>query len=197
MDPLARLLALISYSLLLSSSAAFTSKNKPRIVFTAFNIHNARFPSVTTEDCCYTMAPNDGGILNRLSPADVSLEIKDPVDSKALEQATTILKELLETKGSMTVNGERLVNVAKRLGDVDASVSSVPDLIVSKDVCKQAFDELSEKDRTTLVNIHGRIRAFAEMQRKSIVDMEMDIPGGKAGHNVSPCEGSCFECVGQ
>jgi histidinol dehydrogenase len=139
------------------------------------------------------MAPVEGGILNRLSPADVSLEIKDPVDPKALEQAKDILNELLQTDVSPTVNGDRLVEVAKRLKDVDDSVTSVADLIVSKDACQQAFEALSEKDRTALVNIHDRIRAFAEMQRKSIVDMEMDIPGGKAGHNVSPCKGWYLE----
>ena len=53
----------------------------------------------------------------------------------------------------------------------------------------------TEAERVALVNIHGRVKAFAEMQRKSVVDMEMDIPGGKAGHTVSACRGECsYSC---
>jgi histidinol dehydrogenase len=176
--------------LLLASSVDFCrSKNKPQVCASFLSVSiSVPFNKQQQLLVSIAMAPINGGILNRLSPAEVSLEIKDPVDPKALEQARAILNELLQTENS--VNGERLVEVAKRLKDVDTSISSVADLIVSKEVCKQAFDQLSERDKTALVNIHGRIRAFAEMQRKSIVDMEMDIPGGKAGHNVSPCKGS-------
>ncbi|KAL3908601.1 MAG: hypothetical protein SGILL_008423, partial [Bacillariaceae sp.] len=128
-------------------------------------------------------------ILNRLSPSEVSMEIKDPVDPKAFEQAKAILQELLPTDESTSVRPESLLEVAKRLKDVKAETASISDLLVSKEACKRAFDELTEGDRTALVNIHGRIKAFAQMQRKSVVDMEMDIPGGKAGHTVSPCKG--------
>jgi histidinol dehydrogenase len=78
------------------------------------------------------------------------------------------------------------MQVAKRLKDVDESAT---ELIVSPEACKEAFDSLSDTERAALVSIHGRIQAFAQMQRKSVVDMEMDIPGGKAGHTVSPCKG--------
>eukprot|EP00984_Skeletonema_dohrnii_P017765 scaffold8160_cov144-Skeletonema_dohrnii-CCMP3373.AAC.3 len=30
---------------------------------------------------------------------------------------------------------------------------------------------------------------FAEAQRKSVVDVSIEIPGGRAGHTVSPCRG--------
>ena len=118
------------------------------------------------------------------------MEIKDPVDPQALEQAKGILKELLPTTESTSVRPESLLEVAKRLKDVSADTTSISDLIVTKEACKKAFDELSETDRNALVNIHGRVQAFAKMQRKSVVDMEMDIPGGKAGHTVSPCKGT-------
>lgn len=182
------LFALVLLSLLLPFSVAFCQTKSPR--FAAIPPSSGIGLSLFQSSITYsTMAPISGGILNRLSPAEVSPEIKDPVDPKALEQAKSILKELLQTNGSTSVNGEQLVEVAKRLRDVDESVSSVSDLIVSKEACKQAFDQLSETDRAALMNIHGRIRAFADMQRKSVVDMEMEIPGGKAGHTVSPCKG--------
>ncbi len=34
------------------------------------------------------------------------------------------------------------------------------------------------------------MKTFAEAQRRSVVDMEVDIPGGKAGQSVSPCRGA-------
>jgi histidinol dehydrogenase len=123
-------------------------------------------------------------VLNRVTPDKVSLEIKDPVDPTALQQAKAIMDELMNDKGF--VEPEKLLTVAKRLKDVPEDATT---FIVSKEECKAAFDNLSDQERTALINIHARVKAFAEMQRKSVVDMEMDIPGGKAGHTVSPCKG--------
>jgi histidinol dehydrogenase len=122
-------------------------------------------------------------VLNRVTPDNVSLEIKDPVDPTALGQAKAIIDELMENGW---VGSENLLTVAKRLNDVPADATK---FVVSKEECKAAFEGLSDGERTALVNIHGRVKAFADMQRKSVVDMEMDIPGGKAGHTVSPCKG--------
>ena len=134
------------------------------------------------------MSTNGKHVLNRITPAEVSLEIKDPVDPKALEQATAIFDQLKDKDGK--VDGDKLLEVAKRLGDVGKDAKS---FLVSKEECKIAFDALSEQERTALVNIYNRVKAFAEMQRKSITDMEMDIPGGKAGHTVSPCNAAgCY-----
>jgi histidinol dehydrogenase len=119
------------------------------------------------------------------------MEIKDPVDPKALEQAKAIMNELLPP-GATAVKADNLLKVAQRLGDLpaDATTSS---LVITKVECKAAFDGLTEEQRTTLVNLHDRIKRFAVMQRKSVVDMEMDIPGGKAGHTVSPCNAAgCY-----
>jgi len=127
-------------------------------------------------------------VLNRVTPDQVGLEIKDPVDPKALEQAKAILKELRGDDGKVV--GSTLLTVAQRLGDVPKETESYT---VSKDDCKAAFDALSDSHRTALTNIHARVKAFAEMQRSSVQDMEMDIPGGKAGHTVSPCQAAgCY-----
>ena len=127
---------------------------------------------------------NGDRILTDVSPKDVSLEIKDPVDPSALEQARAILQELRPSGAQIAK--PKLVEVAQRLGDIpkDSSV-----LVATKEECKAAFDALSDQDRTALVNIHARVKRFAEAQRSSVQDMEIDIPGGKAGHTVSPCKG--------
>lgn len=127
-------------------------------------------------------------VLNRITPDQVSLEIKDPVDATALEQAKAILEEIRDDTGK--VDAAKLLVVAKRLGDVPDDAETY---LVTKDACKAAFDALSDQDRTALVNIHTRVKAFAELQRKSVVDTEMDIPGGKAGHTVAACHAAgCY-----
>ena len=129
-----------------------------------------------------TMASDNGRMLSIVTPDNVSLEIKDPVDPIALGQAKAILDELRPDGGK--VDETKLLEVAKRLGDLTDGPYIVP-----KEDCKAAFDGLTEQERTSLINIHSRVKTFAEAQRKSVVDLEIDIPGGKAGHTVSPCKG--------
>lgn len=146
--------------------------------------------SLATVESLSIMTANGGkkNVLNHVTPEQVSLEIKDPVDPKALEQAQAIVDELRGQGGK--VDGEKLIQVAKRLGDIGENDSS---FIVDKATCKAAFDGLTDVERNALVNIHARVKAFAEMQRKSVTDVEMDIPGGKAGHTVSPCRAAgCY-----
>lgn len=150
------------------------------------------FISVHCFNIVSTMS-NGKHVLNRITPVQVSLEIKHPVDPQALEQAKEILAELQETKNGQ-VDKSKLLKVAKRLGDIpkDGGASTV-DLIVTKEACQAAFDGLTDADRQALVNIHARVKAFADMQRQSVKDMEMDIPGGKAGHTVSACRAAgCY-----
>lgn len=131
------------------------------------------------------MTANGDRILTAVSPKDVTLEIKDPVDPSALEQARAIFQEI-RPSGKGTVEKEKLLTVARRLGDIpyDSSV-----LVKTKEECKAAFEGLTDRERSALVNIHARVKLFAEAQRASVQDIQVDIPGGKAGHTVSPCKG--------
>jgi len=140
-------------------------------------------------------------MLTRRTPQEVQLEIKDPVDPTALIQATAILAELRPT--ITTTNGDdqqqnscspsALLSIAHRLGDIPSSGSGSDSYIVSPERCQAAFDALSDDERKSLLNIHMRVKVFAEAQRRSVVDMEVDIPGGKAGQSVSPCRAAgCY-----
>mmetsp|Transcript_9220 Transcript_9220/g.13124 ORF Transcript_9220/g.13124 Transcript_9220/m.13124 type:complete len:529 (-) Transcript_9220:421-2007(-) len=130
-------------------------------------------------------------MLNNVSPADVSLEIKDPVDPTALQQAKGIMDELRPTPSTTPhVQSDLLLKVAHRLGDIPPESDT---LIITKEECKLAYDSLASDERTALDNIHQRVKVFAEAQRQSVQDMEIDIPGGKAGHTVSPCNAAgCY-----
>ena len=122
--------------------------------------------------------------LTPITPSQVQLEIKDPVDPTALIQAKDIIAELKNSSG--TIDPTNLMKVAKRLGDIPEDGKT---FIATKEECKAAFDGLSDQERSALVNIHARVKTFAEAQRSSVTDCEIDIPGGKAGHTVSACSG--------
>ena len=129
-------------------------------------------------------ASEDSKYLTPITPDQVKLEIKDPVDPQALSQAKDIIAEL--KNGSGTVDPLKLMEVAKRLGDIPEDGTT---FVATKEECKAAFDGLNDEERRSLVNIHARVSAFASAQRQSVQDCEIDIPGGKAGHTVSPCSG--------
>ncbi len=134
-------------------------------------------------------------MLTRRTPQEVQLEIKDPVDPTALSQAKAILDELksntvsTQSLTSTACSPDALLSIAKRLGDIPSDNDTY---IVSPSQCQTAFDSLSEVEKKSLLNIHHRVKVFAEAQRSSVVDMEVDIPGGKAGQSVSPCRGTLF-----
>jgi histidinol dehydrogenase len=131
---------------------------------------------------------NGKHILHRITPDQVKLEIKDPVDSQALEDAKVLFKELLNK--DKQVDAGKLLEVAKRLGDLPQDATS---FVASRESQKAAYDNLSETERSALVNIYNRVKSFALRQRQSVQDMTMDIPGGKSGHTVRPCRAAgCY-----
>ena len=139
-------------------------------------------------------------MLTPRTSADVQLEIKDPVDPTALTQSKAILSELRpssssandDSLSSSSCNPKAHLSIAKRLGDIPANNNdNNASYLVSKEQCQEAFDNLSAEEKQTLLNIHQRVKLFAEAQRRSVVDMSIEIPGGRAGHTVSPCRGTC------
>lgn len=134
-----------------------------------------------------TSAFSSSNMLIRRTPEQVQLEIKDPVDPTALSQAKSILNDLRPGGTQTACSPDALLSIAHRLGDIPPEGSSY---IVPPSSCKEAFDSLTDDERKSLLNIHQRVKVFAEAQRKSVADMEVDIPGGKAGQSVSPCRGT-------
>jgi hypothetical protein len=130
------------------------------------------------------MTGNNDKYLTPITPDQVTLEIKDPVDPTALEQAKGIISRIKNDQG--TIDPVKLMNVAQDLGDIPKDDTS---FVVQKEECKLAFEGLTDTERNSLINIHARVKAFAEAQRNSVTDMEIDIPGGKAGHTVRACYG--------
>lgn len=66
-------------------------------------------------------------------------------------------------------------------------------LRVSKAELAEAFNALPQDQQSLLQRTAERIRSFAQSQREAISDVEVYIPGGKAGHRVSAVErAACY-----
>ena len=158
-----------------------TIRSLPLLLFFHYNQYNLLSVSAFS----YSTHQNNIKMLTKRTPDEVTLEIKDPVDPTALTQAKAILNELRpETQTACSPTA--LLSIAQRLGDIPKDASTY---IVPPAQCQEAFNGLTDDERTSLLNIHARVKLFAEAQRKSVNDMEVDIPGGKAGQSVSPCRG--------
>lgn len=111
------------------------------------------------------------------------------------------LPELLEQQ-RRTITPDVLASASRIVDDVrlrgDAAVREhatrldglKPDapLVIGREEMASALEELMPDERQRLTRIAGRIRAFAEGQRRSIAPFEMSVPGGSAGHHVAPVE---------
>lgn len=117
-------------------------------------------------------------LLPKIAPNDLTLIKRNPVDAETLSQAAEILAEV-ERRGDAA-----LAEFAVRYGD---RAPGEP-LILGRDELQQAFDDLNTDDQQLLVRCAERIKGFAEHQRSAIVAIATSIPGGMAGHTVSPVE---------
>ncbi|CAM9515257.1 unnamed protein product [Chrysoparadoxa australica] len=115
-------------------------------------------------------------LLKVLRPADIPKLDLQPVDPAALVQASAIMKDVKE----QGVQG--LLTHAVKLGDIGKD----EEYIMGPAEMKKAYDGLEQGQKDLLQRTHDRIKAFAETQMASVGGAETTIPGGKAGHTISP-----------
>jgi histidinol dehydrogenase len=115
--------------------------------------------------------------LRRVLPTEVSKQNLDPVDDVTRAQAAAIVAEV-------RAGGEpALLAAAQRLGDLAPGAPH----IFRRPELEAAFLSLPVGERALLERVAARIRAFAAAQRASVSDVSVRVPGGTAGHTVSPC----------
>ena len=115
--------------------------------------------------------------LRRVLPTEVSKQNLDPVDDATRAQAAAIV-------GEVRAGGEAaLLSIARRFGDLAPDAPHV----FRRPALEAAFLTLPEGERALLTRVAERIRAFAAAQRASVADVSVRVPGGAAGHTVSPC----------
>lgn len=118
-------------------------------------------------------------MLTRVSPSEIRAARVQPVDADTLAAASAIVDDV-RTRGEMALRHH-----AARLGDLPSDDAPI---LVGPARLQAAFDALPEADRALLERTAARIRRFAEAQRDSLSALEIEVPGGRAGHTIAPVE---------
>mmetsp|Transcript_41066 Transcript_41066/g.103473 ORF Transcript_41066/g.103473 Transcript_41066/m.103473 type:complete len:1621 (+) Transcript_41066:244-5106(+) len=116
-------------------------------------------------------------LLRRLRPQEVPRGRRMAFDERSAAIAQKIVKEV--QSGGL----DALVETAVRLGDL---ASPQDKLFYSPQELEKAFRALDRDTRQLLRRTADRIKAFAESQRNSLQSMRTSVPGGRAGHLVTP-----------
>lgn len=116
--------------------------------------------------------------LERRRPDHVASLRRTAVDADTLAAAATIVEDV-------RLRGEAAVREhAERLGDLPSGAA----LVATREDLARALASLDPADRALLERTAVRIQAFATAQRDGVRDLEVAIPGGRAGHEVRPVE---------
>jgi len=117
-------------------------------------------------------------LLRRRAPDQVTPRRSCAVDESTLAAAAVIVKDVRE-RGT-----EALLEHAVRLGDL---AEGEPFVLGPSDLAA-SLDEIPAPTRSLLERTMERIRAFAEAQRACLRDLDVKVPGGRAGHTIEPVE---------
>ena len=101
---------------------------------------------------------------------------RHPVDEETLRQASAIVEDV-------RIRGETALREhSERLGDVQPGAT----LVLDRDALVDAHEKLSGEESDLLARVAHRIRQFAEAQRGALSDLDVEVPGGRAGHRWIP-----------
>jgi histidinol dehydrogenase len=107
---------------------------------------------------------------------DAIRERRRPVDSETLRMASVIVEDVRR-------NGEEAVRQhGERLGDL----TSGDTLALTRSDLDGALSGLDGTERGLLDRVAQRIRQFAEAQRDALGEVEVPVPGGRAGQSWIP-----------
>ena len=108
---------------------------------------------------------------------------REPVDAETYAAAVDIV-ERVRTGGR-----QALLEEATRLGDMRPGQAVTYD----RGALESAVEDLDDQNRGVLERTAQRIETFAKAQRSQLLDFEMEIPGGRAGHTFAPVESAgCY-----
>lgn len=119
----------------------------------------------------------------RADTRSITRVVAQPVDEETLKVAKDML-------ASISCRGDQAVlELAARFGELRTDGSC----LISRDECDRARVSLSTEDRSVLERAASRIRAFAQAQRSCVRDCNIEIEGGRAGHEWIPVDAAgCY-----
>ncbi|MGH8951203.1 MAG: histidinol dehydrogenase [Acidimicrobiia bacterium] len=103
---------------------------------------------------------------------------RSPVDPEVLLDAGLIVEDVRRRgETALREHGERL-------GDITPG----QDLVLDRDRLNEAAARIFPAESEVLERVARRIRDFAIEQRRALVDLDIAVPGGRAGHRWIPIE---------
>ncbi len=122
-------------------------------------------------------------MLRRIEPGEVVLARRDPVDAATLSAAAAIMDEV--RAGGV----DALRAAAVRFGDLAPG----DPLVVEPPALRAALAALPAAARGVLERTADRITTFAAAQRRGLADLDMPVPGGRAGIDYTPVDAAgCY-----
>jgi len=115
-------------------------------------------------------------MMRRLPRLDALPTRRRPVDPDVLIEAGLIVEDV-RRRGETALRGH-----GERLGDITAG----QELVLERDRLEEAAAGVSPAESDVLNRVAGRIRDFATEQRRVQVDVDIAVPGGRAGHRWIP-----------
>lgn len=115
-------------------------------------------------------------ILRRAAPEAVAGSPAAEIPGEVRERAVAIITEV-------RTGGDAALRRFAR--DLDGRPDAAP-LIYDRSALRRELDSASPELRGLLERTAGRIGRFAAAQRAALQDVEVELPGGRAGHRVRP-----------
>jgi histidinol dehydrogenase len=116
--------------------------------------------------------------LRRLGVGEIPSVRRQAIDEETLEIARRIVDDV-RARGELALREQ-----AERLGDIEPGASP----FIQPSSLEAALEALPAAQGELLQRTADRIRRFAEAQRASLSELRVELPGGHAGHWVSPVE---------
>lgn len=121
--------------------------------------------------------------LRRLRPTDLRRQSTTGLDPAVLDGASRIVNEV-RRRGAAALREH-----AERFGER----APADPLVLGTAAMRAAVDRLDPSARATLERAADRVRAFARAQRAALTDIDIPVPGGRAGHTVLPIDSAgCY-----
>ena len=102
--------------------------------------------------------------------------VRRPVELETLRLAAAIVEDV-RLRGELSLREH-----AERLGDLKPG----EEMVLDRSRLKQTLTSLPDDTRGVLERVTGRIRSFAQAQRDSLKDVDIEVSGGRAGNRWIP-----------
>ena len=114
--------------------------------------------------------------LRHFTPDQMATEPRTPVDAATLSEATEIVEDVRH-------RGEQAIREhSEQFGDLEPGDR----IVIDHDELTSALERIDRSTGGLLEHAAGRIRRFAEAQRSCLLDLDVEISGGRAGHRWLP-----------